>query len=301
LPRPSACLLAALLAVPAVAQETPTPPPQPSSKPAPQDEVEPAQNGWPAQTWLMPEVEVVGEPTSDLREEQRIGSYAQPRWTATRRFTTTRIYVIPEGTVEVEYWMRIDEPRHGDEAKVSNMYEIEFGLPYRFQLDFYIDSIHEGEWDFFDETERKYEVRWAVADWGRIWGNPTLYWEVVDRQRGADKWEGKLLFGDELAEGWHWGSNLVWEQETGGEEERELEFTGAISQTLVDERFSLGAEFKTSQITNNEEAAHRHEYFLGPSAQYKPVPRMHMDLAPLVGFGPDSDSYQIFFIMGWEF
>jgi hypothetical protein len=69
----------------------------------------------------------------------------------------------------------------------------------------------------------------------------------------------------------------------------------------VDDRFSLGAEFKTSQITNNEEAAHRHEYFLGPSAQFKPVPRMHMDLAPLIGFGPDSDSYQIFFIMGWEF
>ncbi|HEX5010523.1 MAG TPA: hypothetical protein VFY71_08975 [Planctomycetota bacterium] len=299
MPRPAACLLAALLAAPALAQDQP-PPPTPS-QPAPQDEVEPAQNGWPAQSWLMPEVEVVGEPTSDLREEQRIGSYAQPRWTAQRRFTTTRIYVLPESAVETEYWLRIDEPRNAGETKITHMYEVGFGLPYRFQFDFYVDSIHEGEWDFFDETERKYELRWAVADWGQLWGNPTLYYEIVDRQRGPDKLEYKLLLGDELAEGWHWGSNLVWEQETGGEQERELEFTGALSQTLVDDRFSLGAEFKTSQITNDVESAHRHEYFLGPSAQYKPVPRMHMDLAPLVGFGPDSDSYQIFFVMGWEF
>jgi hypothetical protein len=32
------------------------------------------------------------------------------------------------------------------------MYEVEFGLPYRFQFDFYILAEHENEWNFTDET-----------------------------------------------------------------------------------------------------------------------------------------------------
>jgi len=51
-------------------------------------------------------VTVEGERVPELFEEQRIGSYQQPRWTATRRFPTTRVYVVPEGKVEFEYWLR---------------------------------------------------------------------------------------------------------------------------------------------------------------------------------------------------
>jgi hypothetical protein len=294
----AACLLAAS----AAAQDTGAPPPRDATHPAPGDEIVPVQApDWPAQSWLMPEVEVLAERPSDLREEERIGSYGQPRWTAHRRFPTTRIYVIPEGEIEVEYWLRVDEPRHGDDTQIRHFYEIEFGLLHRFQLDLYVDAIHDGEWEPFDETERMVELRYALADWGELWGNPTLYYEVVDRQRGPDKLEAKLLLGDEWAEGWHWGTNFVWEKETGGEEERELEFTGAVSRTLVDERFSAGAELKVAQITNDVDAAHRHEYFAGPSFQWKPSPRAHIDCAPLLGFGPDSGDYTLYFIFGWEF
>ena len=295
-----ACILPCLVPLLAgtLAAQQPTTPP---SQTAPENEIEPVEEDtWPAQSWRMAEVEVVGDHPSDLREEERIGDYKQPRWTAHRRFPTTRIYVIPKGQVEVEYWMRIDEPKHG-ETRVRNLYEIEFGLPWRFQFDFYINSIHDGEWEWFDETERAYELRWALADWGEIWGNPTLYYEIVDRQRGADKLEAKLLLGDEISEGWHWGSNLVWEKETGGEEERELELTGAISKTLSDEKFSLGGEFKAAQVTNDEDATHRHTYYVGPSAQWRPSPRTHIDIAPLAGLGPDSGKYTLYFVFGFEF
>src|SRR4051794_15727382 len=57
-------------------------------------------------TFELPAVTVVGEKPSDLREEDRVGSYGQPRWTATRRFLGTRVYVEPEGKIEFEYWLR---------------------------------------------------------------------------------------------------------------------------------------------------------------------------------------------------
>src|ERR1051326_7561773 len=41
-------------------------------------------------TWEMPPVDVIGK--APLVEEDRIGDYAQPRWTAHRRFGETRVY-----------------------------------------------------------------------------------------------------------------------------------------------------------------------------------------------------------------
>ena len=69
----------------------------------------------------------------------------------------------------------------------------------------------------------------------------------------------------------------------------------------MDERFSLGGEFKAAQITNDDDATHRHEYYAGPSLQYKPSPRSHIDFTPMAGFGPDGNDYQLYFIIGWEF
>ncbi|MDA1192303.1 MAG: hypothetical protein O3A46_11555 [Candidatus Poribacteria bacterium] len=54
-------------------------------------------------SWELPAVVVAGE-RSELREEDRIGTYEQPRWSASRRFGRTRVYVRPEGQFEFEYW-----------------------------------------------------------------------------------------------------------------------------------------------------------------------------------------------------
>src|SRR5258705_9911513 len=68
-------------------------------RPAPQTPAQPEH----LRTFELPAVTVVGEKQSELREEDRVGSYGQPRWTATRLFPGTRVYVVPEGKLEFEY------------------------------------------------------------------------------------------------------------------------------------------------------------------------------------------------------
>ena len=52
-------------------------------------------------TWELEPVTVYGK--APKVEEDRIGEYAQPRWTTHRRFSETRVYVIPKGMVDFEY------------------------------------------------------------------------------------------------------------------------------------------------------------------------------------------------------
>ena len=65
-------------------------------------------------------------------------------------------------------------------------------------------------------SEGKAELRWALANWGKIPGNPTIYLEWKNEDAAPDHFEGKLLLGGAIASGWHWGSNFVWEHELGG-------------------------------------------------------------------------------------
>src|SRR5262249_3001081 len=127
-------------------------------------------------TWRMPAIDVYGE--APLNEEDRIGNYAQPRWTAHRRFGETRVYVVPKGMVEFEYWLVPEKPKKGP-TEWASQYEVEFGLPHRFQLDLYMVA-HKtggGNQSNFTLDEQKVEVRYAFADWNKIPLNPTLYVE----------------------------------------------------------------------------------------------------------------------------
>lgn len=239
-------------------------------------------------------------PSSGLREEDRIGPYGQPRWTAWRRFPSTRVYVVPEGQVEFEFWERVKVPRHGS-TQLQSMYEIEFGLPYRFQIDLYAVSNQEGG-EGPDFNEQKFEVRYAFADWGEIWGNPTAYVEYDAKSDEADVMEYKLLLGDELTTGWHWGSNLVWEHQMGDDFENVYELTGGLSKTIVDEKFSVGGEIKAELSNTADDRSDWTETLeIGPSIQWLPVKGMHLDFAPLVGIGGESRMFDIYFVLGWEF
>src|SRR5262249_14985704 len=144
-----------------------------------------------------------------------IGSYAQPRWTADRLFSETRVYVIPQGKVEFEYWAIPETSRDGS-TDLANMYEVEFGLPGRFQLDLYAVSHKTDLSGPMSFSEQKVEVRYAFADWNKIWGNPTLYVEYTSHDNDYSQLEGKILLGGSVRSGWHWGSNLVLEHTLGG-------------------------------------------------------------------------------------
>jgi len=248
-------------------------------------------------TYDAPPVTVVGENQDGLISEDRIGSYGQPRWTADRRFPNTRVYVIPEGKVEFEYWVR---PTFGDEVTTRTLYEIEFGLPYRLQLDIYLRSDQEGKGDY--EWAQQLELRYALADWGVIPGNPTIYLEYIRHENEADAFEPKLLLGGEIAPRWHWGVNLAMELALGDTREREFEINGGISYTVVDPSFSVGLEGK-ADFTDEQGSRGSFDdtYLIGPDVQWKPLPAVTINLVGLVGVGQGSPDGQVTLNIGYEF
>lgn len=265
----------------------------PTSQPASQ----PFEGG-PVNPWELPPVTVYGR--APLREEDRVGSYAQPRWTTDRRFAETRIYVRPEGALEFEYWLIPTVNRKGP-SEVQQQYELEFGLPGRFQLDLYLinDRLGSSGKTFVNSSV---ELRYALADWNKIWGNPTLYVEYTFQDQAPDAIETKLLLGGEITSRWHWGTDLTFEHVTGGDAESTYEMTNGVSYTVIDSRFSVGAEFKLQFIDVH---GHRGRFtdhtLLGPSLQYRPLQRMHIDLVPLIGLTHESPALQAYLVLGWDF
>jgi len=258
-----------------------------------------AQPGRRLGSWEMPAVVVEGQRLSPYHEEELIGSYGQPRWTAHRRFVGTRVYVRPAGQFDFEQWFRWKNKKD-DPNELVTQSEFEFGLGYRLQLDYYLITRNtEGE---DTKVDNAIEVRYALADWGKLWGNPTVYLEWISKDSDPDVVETKLLLGGDIVPGWHWGTNFVWEQETGGSRESVYEFTAGLSQTLLDDRFSWGLETKLEWADEKGSRGDYSEDFrLGPSFQWRPQPQMHIDFAPLIGLTSDSLRSDIYLVFGYEF
>lgn len=253
-------------------------------------------------TWDMAPVDVYGK--APIAEDDRIGDYAQPRWTADRLFGETRVYVIPKGKVEFEYWSVPETARDGSTDTASS-YEVEFGLPHRFQLDLYAVAHKTDISGPFTFSEQKVELRYAFADWGQIWGNPTAYVEWKSEATEPDHFEGKLLLGGNITSGWHWGSNFVWEHTMGGTQENSNEWTVGISHTVKDRRVDMGVETQLALVNELDGAGGRtpfeKQFFIGPSMQFRPLPQMHIDVAPLIGVTTAASRSKVIVVLGYEF
>ena len=118
----------------------------------------------------MPTVEVTGTAPGVLRQDSPVGPYGQPEWTTQRAFGASRVYVRPPGTLSFnQFWT----PEWKD-GKVEHSFreEVEIGLPYRLQLDLYQNwGIEEGDTSYRGSSV---ELRYALANWGKIPLNPTL-------------------------------------------------------------------------------------------------------------------------------
>src|SRR5262245_28450034 len=178
-------------------------------------------------------------------EEDRVGPYKQPEWTQHRRWPTTRVYLQqPPGAVEFEQWLEIRVPKPGGKHnEVRLREEFEFGLGSRLQLDLYLHTLYTqrrstepSSGNTLDWRGRWAELRYALADYDEIFGNPTLYFEYILFNDAEASIEPKLLLGGEIAPGWHWGTNFVYERELAGERDRTEEFkiTVGLSKTLID-------------------------------------------------------------------
>lgn len=237
---------------------------------------------------------------SDLVEEQRIGSNNQPEWTSQRRFARSRVYVLPEWQVEFEQWYKGTYDRHATPDHFIQT-EISLGLPYRFQVDLY-ENLEHNSAHHLQHQGVQAEVRWALADWGVIPLNPTLYGEYKFNDHDPDAAEVKILLAEELAPRWHWAANLAYEKEIEGSRDLELAVNTGISYTVIDDKLSAGVELEVSRTTGpNFQGKPTVQFLVGPSVQWRPWKHSHLDVVPLLGVTKDSPAMQLYVIFGFDF
>ena len=261
------------------------------------------------QTVVLPEVTVHGVRPSD----ELIGPYNQPRWAARGRFSSsTDIYVLPpyEFNIDLDYTGTI--PKHG---KTQNLFtqEFELGLPYRFQIAYENNFVLQK--DHSQVTRQTIEGRYALADWGRLPLNPTLFAEYhfgVGKDYGEDEDDAperipdaielRLLLGEQFGRNYQWALNIFHEFETGGERELETGFSQALVYSIHDEYLKVGLEMQFIRRTDAETGSKpEYEFDIGPSFTWKPSARTRLDLATLFGTTSDSPVLSIYAVFSIAF
>jgi hypothetical protein len=258
---------------------------------------------------VLPEVTVQGvRPSQEL-----IGPYNQPRWAARGRFSSsTDIYVLPpyEFNIDLDYTGTI--PKHG---KTQNLFtqEFELGLPHRFQLAYENNFVLQNEHSQI--TRQTIEGRYALADWGRLPLNPTLFAEYhfgVGKDYGEDDDDAperipdaielRLLLGEQFGRNYQWALNIFHEFETGGEREWETGFSQALVYSIRDEYLKVGLEMQFIRRTDAETRSKpEYEFDIGPSFTWKPSARTRFDLATLFGTTSDSPALSIYAVFSIAF
>ena len=67
--------------------------------------------------------------------------------------------------------------------------------------------------------------------------------------------------------------------------------------------FSLGGAVRWQAEIEREAGASERvsEYFLGPSVQWRPLKKAHIDIEPLIGVTEESKKLRMFIVFGWDF
>lgn len=242
-------------------------------------------------------------------DSDRVGPYGQPVWTTQRPFSTVRTYVLPPGQAQLEQWYRPRWKKDG-EREDRLLSEFAIGLPNRFQLDLYWRSHIErdsstGGYEFQHEGVM-IEMRYAFADWGKLFLNPTFYAEWVqrgNRDGEPDKYELKMLFADSFfCDRIFWACNFIMEKEVGGEQATEFGFSQAISTTIIERKLMAGIEmwYRTESVAGSRENPSQ-ELLIGPSIQWRPTNRTFLNIAPLWGVTNDAPKVEMFIVFGYQF
>lgn len=238
-------------------------------------------------------------------DSQLVGPYAQPVWTTQRPWATTRVYVLPPGTYQVEQWVR-PTWKKGKNPEYRMLEEIAIGLPGRNQIDIYERwNIQPNAAGNQATNHEGVQIEWrhAFADWGDIFLNPTFYAEWVERggpQDKSNKYELKLLLGEQFGN-WFYGSNLILEQETRDERETELGWSNAISTTIIDRKLMAGIEMNYAYTSVAFARSKQEQSFtIGPSIQYRPTNRTFLDVVGLFGTTKDAPVAQMYIIFGYQ-
>ncbi|MBW2700835.1 MAG: hypothetical protein JRF33_08445 [Deltaproteobacteria bacterium] len=242
-----------------------------------------------------------------FKDAELMGPYRQPEWSTARRFSSTKVYVLPPGSATFEYTLGSKGRLETDSAaKFRSNYELELGLGAHLQLDLLLFTEQSEGYAPLKIAGEQIELRWALADWGVLWGNPTLYFEWIRRHEKPQKLEGKLLLGDAFGPRLYWGLNFVYERELGAEAEQEYGISSGLSYSLVDGFISLGLEAKCelADKVDSRFDFSEIELLIGPALQIRPLPGLHISLVPLFGVEWEDEArpvYAVFFIIGKDF
>jgi hypothetical protein len=231
--------------------------------------------------------------------EDFVGAYQQPVWTASRSFSASRTYLIPQDTVETEFWIRTKTFRDTNQTEYLYQQEIEWGIARHLQLDFYVNEIKSPEENLKFEGVQL-ELRYAFGDWNQVFLNPTLYFEYHPKNVGTDAAEVRLLLAQSLTPQWHFSANLAYETELFNEETHEYAITMGTARSL-NKTFALGLEAKSEWVDVKDNRGHMtNEDYAGPSIQWKPTPSSHVDFAFMGGLNNDSNSSEGTLIFGQD-
>ena len=81
----------------------------------------------------------------------------------------------------------------------------------------------------------------------------------------------------------------------------EAGFSQAVSYTAIDSKLSVGAEMNFERTTEKGLRGEPElEFLIGPSVQWRPAPRAHLDLVPLFGATRDSPVVEAYIVFGFE-
>jgi hypothetical protein len=231
-----------------------------------------------------------------------VGENQQPAWTLVRKFPSTRTYImVPKGTVMYEKWFDMRTPRGGDPTEVRMRDEFAFGLANRLELDLYLHTVYKsnGYESNFGFRGFSWEVRYALAEWGKIWGNPTLYFEHKLLDGKYQGIEPKLLLGDRIGKKGIWGVNLIYESYTAPtriEQQREYAYTASYGQVVNDD-LTIGV----SNMFRHNDVDGTNEWYVGPALQYRFSGNAYINFELLPGLNDDAKKFRNTIIFGWRF
>lgn len=234
-------------------------------------------------------------------EQDYVGPYNQPEWTTYRRFPTTRVYLqTMPWEFGMEQWLR--SKINKDKRTTHRLQtEAEIGLPGRLQFDIYVNSVidKQGTWRHDNIAP---EMRWALANWGVIPLNPTLYAEYKIMDEGNDRGEVKLLLGDQFVNGWAFAYNTSYEWEFGGEEYIEYAQAIGISKSIINKKLSLGLEaLYTSESIDGSRGTPEIAFSAGPSVQYRFNDHSSLNITPLFGISDDAADISSYIVYSHHF
>jgi hypothetical protein len=253
-----------------------------------------------------------------------IGSaYGAPGGFSRTRFAPlTTAYVLPPWTFYVGEIYEGDALRHGPPDHLFTQ-EVEMGLPYRFGI------AAEAGFERFNggggPSTVSIEGRYALADWGKIPLNPTLFVEYkfgvgpIRHEEGPpppadegeeeggppqrpDAYEVRLLLAEEFGGRFEWALNGFFEKENTGDRGREWGFAQSVVTPILlpREQLKVGVEMQYKNFTVKDTRGDpTHSFVVGPTVAFRTTKNTRLDVSTLFGCTDESPRAEVFAVFSW--